>query len=443
MSGGAPARSTPVNWGRVLSTTLRVAGAVALLGAVVTFGVGALTGTFHGPFEDFHWYWRAAVATAHGVSPYQSFHGQSSVVMSGFDYPPPAALILRPLALLSHHWAVIAWLWGGIAATVAATVILARETLPSRWPRVSIALIAALLFAPATYNYWHGQINPWILLLLSLGLREYVRGHQVRCGIWLALGADIKLMPAVLLLLLVRRRWWRGVAAMLVTGLGVLGIAAAALPGSLPVWLHSVLPALGRDNGWIYNQSIDGVVSRLFGHSVLHFGPALLWLHVVVLVLDLALLWAAWRAVGPGLASAPAAEYGLFVAAAVLSGTIAWYPHYTALLVPVFAGLGLVAARGPRQVPALTTSLAAFLTVNVVVVPLALSALSLRWLSGVSATGWWWWLLQLYSLPAATALGLIGGLAVALRRGDLPPTAGQRPVAQAVPPQSWSPSSQQ
>ncbi len=441
MSDGRTTAPGTVRWDRVLSTTLRAAGVVALLGALVTFGLGPLTGAFHGPFEDFGPYWHAAVATAHGLSPYHSFRGQGSVVMSGFDYPPPAALALRPLALLSHHWAVIVWLWAGVAATVAATVILARETLPPRWPRISIALIAALLFAPATYNYWHGQINPWILLLLSLGLRAYVRGHQVRCGIWLALGADIKLMPAVLLLLLVRRHWWRGVGAMLVTGLGVLGIAAAALPGSLPVWLHSVLPALARDNGWVYNQSIDGVVSRLFQHSVLRFDPPLWWLHAIVLLLDLALLWVAWRAVGPDPAAAPAAEYGLFLAAAVLSGTIAWYPHYTALLVPVFAGLGLVAGRGPRRVPALTAGLAAFLTVNAVVVPLVLSALTVRWLTAVSATGWWWWLLQLSSLPAASALGLVAGLVAALRPAGPRATAPLPSLALPSPPPPWSPSS--
>jgi len=400
------------------------AAAAAAAAAVLTFVVAPLTGHFQGPFEDFTAYWQAAQAVAHGHDPYSNFRAQASVVMSGFDYPPPAILAVWPLALLSHVWAVRAWLWLALGSTLAASLIVVRTLLPPTWPRTSLAVIGSLVYAPAAYNYWHGQANWLIYLALALALRAYVREQPMLCGLFLALGADIKLEPAVLALLLLRRGWWRGLAAMAVGGLVPLGVAAWLVPGSLSTWLRQVLPALTRDNGWIYNQSLDGVASRLLGHSVTHFSPPLAVLHFAVLGLDVLLLAVVvWRVrPGPRPSLDRAAEFGLGVTAMLLVSTIAWIPHYTSLLIPTAVGLRLACLPGARHRGAIAGATAVFVLVTWVLLPLALANLTMGEVVRIGQ-GWLWWpFLQLASLPALAALGLAIGLA---RSGppDLPTPA--------------------
>jgi len=90
-------------------------------------------------------------------------------------------------------------------------------------------VLAALAFAPATYNYWHGQINPVIFLLLAISYWAYVRDRELTAGVLLGLAAGIKIAPVIFLIVLIRRRWWRGTAAMVSTGVVTL------IPGTLAV----------------------------------------------------------------------------------------------------------------------------------------------------------------------------------------------------------------
>jgi len=413
------------------------AAAAAVLGALLTFVVAPLAGHLGGPFEDFQAYWQAAVAVAHGHDPYLGFHAQASVVMSGFDYPPPALLLVAPLAVLSHGWAARAFLWLDLAATCAAAVIVCRTVLPPSWPRTSLALVAALLYAPAAYNYWHGQINPLVFLCLALALRAYLREEQVACGIFLALGADIKLEPVVLGLLLLRRGWWRGLAAMAAACLIPLGLAAGLVRGSLPTWVHDVLPALARDNGWIYNQSLDGVASRVVGHSVTHFAAPLALLHAAVLGLDVAVLALVVLRVRP-VDARPlerATEFAVGVTAMVLVATIAWVPHYTSLLIPAAVGLRLAVLPGARHRRLIAAATAAFLVVTALAVPLALAHLTMAGVVQLSTTPLWWPFLQLSSLPALAALALLVALARSgPPRGPCPAGRGIRPAPGAARP---------
>ncbi|MEA2671740.1 MAG: alpha,2-mannosyltransferase, partial [Chloroflexota bacterium] len=191
---------------RLLLTAITVA---AVVSALQSFVLAPLTGHFSGAFEDFSAYLDGGRAANAGTSPYAGFNG-GTITMSGFDYPPLDAWLFRPLALLPHQIAQMAWLWVGLACTVGGSVLVARALLPRSWPGTRLGISAALLFAPATYNLWHGQANPLILLLLALAMRSWVRGEQGRCGTLLGIAAAVKLAPLVLVVMLLRRRWWRG-----------------------------------------------------------------------------------------------------------------------------------------------------------------------------------------------------------------------------------------
>ena len=402
--------------GRLL---LRAAAVAVVAMSLWLFVVAPLTGHFTGLFEDFRAYQSAARDMAAGHSPYTSFNGQASVVMTGFDYPPFGAVMVRPLALLGDQAAMVLWLIVALTCTVAGALIVARTALPASWPRTELALLGALAFAPATYNYWHGQMNPVIFLLLALAFRSWVRGRELSTGVLLGLAAGIKLAPVVLVVVLLKRRWWRGTTAMAATGLASLGVAALALgPGQIRAFVSDVLPALTRETGWIYNQSLSGVLSRAVDHSVLTIQPALAALHYASLAGSVVLLGVAVWVVRPGWRdpAARGAEFGLAVTAMLLAGTIAWYPHFMHLLIPLAAAAGLIAARGRRLERGLLKATAGVLLVFGLLGPLVIDGIDMTTLRTAQAGSGWWPLLQAMSLPALSVLALFAALAHTLRR---------------------------
>jgi alpha-1,2-mannosyltransferase len=339
----AAVRSSPVGWRRFALTLnsprrirqgrllLRIGVVAAALVAVKAFVVDPLTGHFTGSFEDFSAYLGAARSIAAGGSPYVQFD-PSTVVMSGFTYPPFAAVLVSPLAALSDRAAVSLWLVLELCCTITAAIILARTALPKSWPRVELGLLAALAFAPATYNYWHGQINPLIFLLLVVAYHAYTRDREVVCGVCLGLAAGIKLAPIVLVLLLLRRHLWSGVIAAMVTGALTALIGFVVLgAGATHTFLALVFPTLDRAVGWIYNQSLTGAVSRLGDQSVLSVQPTAPAITLVGLAAAAVVLGLATWMTRPGerTTAERGAEFGMGVTAMLLAGSLvsAFHPH--------------------------------------------------------------------------------------------------------------------
>lgn len=395
---------------RVWRPVLRAGALAAAIYGCLVFVVAPLTGHFSGEFEDFNAYLGAAQASvAHGDI-YAAFTQQAqNVALSGFDYPPLVALLVTPLAWVPPHTAAVIWLLTGVAATLAGAIIVARTLLPESWPRTELAVLATFLFAPATYNLWHGQMNPIIFLLLALALREWVRGRQTWCGALIGIAAAIKLAPVVLLVLFVRRRWWRGMAA----GAGVVALSAGAGIAAFGVhtmseYIHSVLPVLSRDDGWLYNQSWSGAMDRLLNHSVLQFQAPVLAARVPALLLSAAGVVAAGWVVRPGLQDVErrGAEFGAAVLAMLLAGTITWYAHDIHLLIPLAAGARLVWAH-PAQTRPLAAALAASALAVAVLAPVLIAMATMPALVAISRGALWWPLLQLASVPVFACAALL------------------------------------
>ena len=423
------ARRSSRDWRSLVGLLLTVGAAAAAIGGAYTFILQPLTGSFTGVFEDFGAYSGAAHAVATGTSPYASFGG-ATIVMTGFDYPPFAAVVLRPLAALSARWQELTWLWIALVALVGGALITARALLPSTWPRARIAVFVALTFPPATYNLWHGQMNTVIFLLLAMALSDYLSGHRTRCGIILGVAAGIKLAPVVLLLVLVRRGWWRGALAGVATGTGTVAIGVAALGWSVTRhYLTSVLPVLNRDNGWIYNQTWNGVINRLGQHSVLTVDAPSVWLHGVATALSLLTVGGLWFAVNnhERTRAERGAEFACGVTVMLLVGSIAWYPVYVHLLIAIAAALGLAHERGRLGRALVGWSTAGLVGVGAVG-GAAIAALTASGIGAVATSPTWWLFLQACSLPALLATALLVVMIRALR-----PAAASSPVRVAAP----------
>jgi alpha-1,2-mannosyltransferase len=419
---GAPRVSRAARDRRNLSLVITAAAIAASVAAVYNFVLVPVFGHFAGAFEDFAAYSQAAHAVATGATPYANFDS-GTIVMSGFDYPPFAALLLRPLDFLSRRWQEIVWLWLSLGALVAGVVITARALLPAAWPRARIGLVVALTFPPATYNLWHGQMNLVIFLLLAVALSDYLSGRRTHCGAVIGVAASIKLAPILLLVVLARRGWWRAVAAGVGTAAAAAVLAVATLGWTVThQYITSVLPVLNRDNGWIYNQTWNGVVSRLDQHSVLAADAASLWVHALATALSVGTVAALWFAVRKAhrTRAERGVEFACGIVAMLLVGSIAWYPVYVHLLIALAAAAGLAYERGLHRRALAGWTVAALVGIGVIGAAV-IAAISMESIVSISSGPLWWFFLQACSLPALLAAGLLVTMVRALRGGAVSP----------------------
>jgi alpha-1,2-mannosyltransferase len=236
----------------------------------------------------------------------------------------------------------------------------------------------------------------------------------------LGLAAGIKLAPILLIVLLLRRKWWRAGATMAVTAAATASGGVLALGfGVTRDYIVNVLPVLNRGTGWIYNQSLGGMINRVFDHSVLRVQPQSALVTVLSIAAAIAVIGlAAW--VVRARERAPVergAEFGLGVTATVLAGSIAWFPHFVHLLIPLFAVAGLVATRRPAS-PQLRRAALATIVAFGLLAPLVIALLTADGLAGLGSGAAWWLFLQLCSLPGAAAVWLGLALAASLRAGE-------------------------
>jgi len=399
---------------------LRAAAIASAVAGLLDFVVAPLQGRFAGEFEDYKDYLAAAKAVTQHSDIYGSFlnHVQP-IPVQGFDYPPVVAWLLQPLAGLPPTTAATAWLLLLLACTVAGTAIIAFELLPATWPRLELTAVFSLVYAPITYNLWHGQMSAVVYLFLALALRSWLRGKQFSLGVYIGIAALIKLAPVLLIVLLLRRRWWAacvslGVTLALGIGVGVLALGV----GTLREYVTRVLPVLGQQNGWIYNQSAAGAVNRLVGHSVLAFQPSSILMTVVIVTIAVVAVGAAAWMVRPAEVSRDVrgGQFALGILAMLLAGSVTWFWHLGALLIVLASVASLVAGHGVHRPRRIAIAGWAVLLATGVAAPLFIAFTSMPGLIALSHSWLWWPALQLVSAPALAIAALFVVLAVALRQ---------------------------
>jgi alpha-1,2-mannosyltransferase len=144
-------------------------------------------------------------------------------------YPPALAALLAPFSLLPRQLVIVLWQLGLVAAVAASASLLVRlitvtntaaAKQPYRW-----ALFPLIAFWPPTLDgiLW-GQVNGYILLLLTYAAYSALRKNELATGLSLGLAAALKGTPIVLAIpLLIHRRW-------LALGSCLIGGIAAHLP---------------------------------------------------------------------------------------------------------------------------------------------------------------------------------------------------------------------
>ncbi|AKK03539.1 glycosyltransferase 87 family protein [Corynebacterium epidermidicanis] len=241
-----------------------------------------------------------------------------------FTYPPFAALLFGPMALLPP------WLLGPVMAVVS---LLITAGVSYWWSRaISRPHAAGWIFGllalsqPMTATLFYGQINAVLVGLVVADAALAQRGSKYR-GVFSGLAAAIKLTPAVFVLWFIARRDWRGAVNMLLSAIVATLSTALIRPHDSWQFFTKLLIETNRvgDLSYYQNLALRGVLARM---SQLPEGAASkAWLLAVAATIVLAYLGS--RAV---LRTAPSVAFPLSLAAVgfvgLLISPISWSHHW-------------------------------------------------------------------------------------------------------------------
>jgi alpha-1,2-mannosyltransferase len=242
----------------------------------------AVAAAVRGGFKDLLVYQYGGRAVIDGLAVYASRAPANGLP---FTYPPFAAVLMVPLALLPAWLAGAMWTGASMGA-LASVVVLVRRALGRPTPGWLVALVGcgALALEPVWQNLTFGQIN---LVVMVAVLVDLIRPDRRWSGVLVGIAAGVKLTPLVfvVLLVLVGRRTAAGRAVL--TFAVTVAVGFVAMPGSSATYWTDGLVNASRVGppALAHNQSAYGALTRLLDGEP----TTLLWL-VIATPISLAVL---------------------------------------------------------------------------------------------------------------------------------------------------------
>ncbi|MGV1086954.1 MAG: glycosyltransferase 87 family protein [Mycobacterium sp.] len=348
-----------------------------------------------------------------------------------FTYPPLAAIVFSPLALVSFPVASVAiTVITLLLLVVSVWIVLNRlqvGTGRSWWLAAAIVAVSVTALEPIRANFAFGQIN---VVLMTLVIADCVpRRTPWPRGVLLGIAIALKLTPAVFLLYFVLRRDGRAAVT------AVASFAVATLLGFVLAWRDSCeywTATVGHTerigNATLNtNQNAAGALARLELGETTHF---VLWTLACLAALALT-VWAGRRVLAGGDSGADSgAQSTLALVLVALFGLVvspvSWSHHWVWALPTV-----------------IVTAVLAYRRRNLALAVVAAAGVALmRWTPiellpehHEAAASWWRQLFGMSYVWWALALIAVAGLtAVTGRPASPPPSPGSAPAADLVRP---------
>lgn len=327
-------------------------GALALIAAAT----GVLFATHHGlsgPHDQFdlriyfaamHWWGDGNALYAYGK--YDPVMG-----ILGFTYPPFAAMLMSPMALLG--WRTVQVLT--VASILAAAAVTVHLVLAERFhiarrrllPVVAGVTVASFLLLPIRQTLQFGQVNLFLAVLVLFDVLVLTRRGSRLAGVGVGLAMAIKIVPGIFLLYLVLARQWRAAITGAVTCVAAWLLTAVAMPGASWEYFTSLLWDTRRVGilASPSNQSVDGLLARIVAPDQ----PGKLLFLAAVLIVAVPAARRVRAAVASGDTLAAVTITGLL---GVLLSPVSWL-HHCVWVLPAVVVIAHRVVTGARRFPAI------------------------------------------------------------------------------------------
>ncbi|MEP6623677.1 MAG: glycosyltransferase 87 family protein [Acidimicrobiia bacterium] len=323
------------------------------------------------------------------------------------EYPVGSGLLfyLATLVTTSPLGVLIVTAVAATATCVVITVALERRVGARAW-RWAVGT-PVLLFA---FQNW----DVFAIAAMVFGILAFDRGNSSRAGVWLGVGAFVKLFPAFVIPPLVISRWARGDrrGAVRLAGAGAVTFAVLNLPvlvANPSGWWYPLDFQSQRQTTWgtVWHYGFRIVGAPVSGTAGSHFANA-----VCLVALVIGLGWLSIVAVRRRLEPFPIAAVA--VAVFVLTNKV-YSPTYDVWLVPFFVLLAV-----PRRV-----------WVGFCAVDLAIYVLVFGYFHGLTSRDEVHMLLPVFVFVRAALL--VALVVIAVRPGSRPESSGSTPVLDGDP----------
>ncbi len=296
---------------------------------------------------DLRIYFHAIRWWAHGHPLYDYAQPDRIQGVLGFTYPPFAAVLMTPLAVLPLGLVIaLSWLANGVAVVITTAWLVGPVARRRGWPGwfaicLAVPLVTAL--EPIRENATFGQINMYLALLILSDLLFAVPAGRRFAGVGVGLATAIKLTPAIFIVYLLVTRRFRAAGVAIGTAVGATALTAAIVPhASWRYWTDTFWQTnrIGHLD-FIPNQSMMGMLSRI---ARPHHASQLIWLLLVMIVACYGL----WRAARASRAGDELTGITLAGLVGSLVSPVSWQ-HHLYWIIPALVVLLDVAAS--REVP--------------------------------------------------------------------------------------------
>ena len=279
---------------------------------------------------------------------------------SAYIYPPQSAWMGIWIARIRYETAQTCWVWISAGLWLACVGAMIGRGLARRPVFSACLVILSLMYPPMARSLELGQVNIVLFALIVSAVWLMARDRSVLAGALLGVAALVKPHLGLLWLYLLWKRRWRAAGSCVVTVLILTGGALVSL-GIEPfrTYVFDVLPRISGGQAYIANQSVYGVLARVFVSDPAYlFADRLMeshfWIDMLSLAAGLAIIVLTFRAIPRDCRSSESVslEFAAVICALLLANKIATIHHFTWvwLAIPAYATAVLRGAvRPPRN----------------------------------------------------------------------------------------------
>lgn len=266
----------------------RLSIAAGVLALVLALAIVVIIAKVHG--LDFHVYRQGAATLLEvgGTRLYGPMPVDSASKGLPFTYPPIAALLFSPLALIPSAVGLTLMTAVSCGCLIAISAIVVNYLgkhgalptfwvagAPGKWLAVALATVLIGISGPWREGFGFGQINSIIMILI---VADLVRpATRVPRGVLIGIAAGIKLTPLAFGLIFLARKDWKSIITMGASFFATILIGWLVIPtASGAFWFGALLnPERVGNTDDMYNVSVNSFLAHLGVPSDLH---QMIWL---------------------------------------------------------------------------------------------------------------------------------------------------------------------